>query len=163
MPLLALMLLLAAPQVSQGGQVGPVATQVPDSFERLRLAGVLNPGEAIEVTDVTGRRISGRLSTLSATSLSLLTDAPRPHDFAEADVARIRRRDSLLNGLLIGVGIGLGIGFAAQGAFCGGYSDSECSTIVGVVISFPAAVGSTVAGVLIDRAIRKTVFRAAPR
>jgi hypothetical protein len=136
---------------------------VPDSFDALQAASLLQPGDAIEVTDVTGRGVKGRLSTLSAASLAILTDAPRPRIFPEADVTAIRRRDSLLNGLLIGVGIGFGAGLAAQGAFCGGYSDSECSTIVGVVISFPTVVGSAIAGVLIDRAIRKTVYRAPAR
>jgi hypothetical protein len=87
----------------------PVAAQdVASSFEQL--GARVAPGDRIAVFDVTGRRTEGRVGTLSNDRLTLVTPAG-PRELTETDVTQIRqrRRDSLMNGALIGA--------ASAGAF----------------------------------------------
>jgi hypothetical protein len=74
------------------------------------LAGRLQLGQVIWVTDPTGREARGRLERLSSDELVLKSDGSRT--FAAADVLRVRarERDSLKNGALIGLGVGGGMG-----------------------------------------------------
>ena len=76
------------------------------------LAGRLQIGQLIWVTDRTGREVRGRIERLSSDELVLKVDAPVT--FAGADVRRVRTRDrdSLKNGALIGLGIGGAMGTA---------------------------------------------------
>src|SRR5262245_65196589 len=96
--------------------VRPVSAQTAaTSFTELQ--ALTKQGDRIEVTDATGRQFKGRLGDLSASSLQLLvqktasggqsTLVPQA-TFSESDVLQIRleRRDSLLNGTLIGFAIG---------------------------------------------------------
>lgn len=76
------------------------------------LAGSIQVGQQIWVTDTAGREIRGRLERLSSDGLVL--KASEVETFAASDVRRVRARtrDSLKNGTLIGLGIGGGIGAA---------------------------------------------------
>jgi hypothetical protein len=76
------------------------------------LAGRLQIGQLIWLTDPTGREIRGRLERLSSDGLVLKADGPET--FAAADVRRVRTRDrdSIKNGTLIGLGVGGAIGTA---------------------------------------------------
>jgi hypothetical protein len=76
------------------------------------LAGRLQVGQVIWVTDATGREARGRLERLSGDELILKDDGSKT--FGAADVRRVRARDrdSLKNGTLIGLGIGAGLGTA---------------------------------------------------
>jgi hypothetical protein len=76
------------------------------------LAGRLQIGQVIWVTDPTGREARGRLERLSGDELVLKADGSKT--FAAADVRRVRARDrdSLKNGTLLGLGIGAGMGTA---------------------------------------------------
>jgi hypothetical protein len=61
-----------------------------------------------------------------------------------------QRRDSLVNGMLIGAGIGAAAGMlVAPRAFCGAH-DTECATIVRVAIGLPAIAGGLGVGALVD-------------
>jgi hypothetical protein len=76
------------------------------------LAGRLQIGQLIWVTDPTGREVRGRLERLSSDGLVL-----KGNPFvtlAAPDVRRVRTRDrdSLKNGALVGLGIGGGMGTA---------------------------------------------------
>jgi hypothetical protein len=61
--------------------------------------------------------------------------------------------DSIANGLAIGAAIGAVGGFIiAPYLFCGtGFDDTECTTIVRVVIGVPILAGGLLAGGLIDK------------
>lgn len=86
------------------------AQQPAASFDEL--AGRLQIGQLIWVTDPTGREARGRLERLSSDELVLRADGSET--FAAVDVRRVRARDrdSLKNGTLIGLGIGAGMGTA---------------------------------------------------
>jgi hypothetical protein len=87
------------------------AAQEPvSSFDGL--AGRIQVGQRIWVTDTTGREVRGRLERLSSDGLVLRADGLET--FAAPDVRRVRarERDSLKNGTLIGLAIGGGMGTA---------------------------------------------------
>jgi hypothetical protein len=86
------------------------AQQPAGSFDAL--AGSIQVGQRIWVTDVTGREVRGRLERISTDGLTL--KASGLEIFAAADVQRVRARtrDSLKNGMLIGLGIGGAMGTA---------------------------------------------------
>ena len=83
----------------------PVSAQeAATSFDEL--AGRIHVGERIWVTDATGREVRGRLARFSSDRLDLQTNGLET--FAASDVrrVRVRERDSLKNGTLIGLGVG---------------------------------------------------------
>lgn len=140
------------------------AQVVATSFADLQT--LVKPGDTIEVTDANGRRTTGRLGDLSASSLELLVwrtgpsaTTAVPQKVVEADVMRITlaRGDSLWNGTAIGMGVGLGLGvwFAMV---CG----DLCTTPVRGVVS-SAGIGAAI-GLAIDSAKRKKidVYQRAP-
>src|SRR5262249_24565139 len=111
--------------------IGARAQVVATSFGELE--AVLKRGDRIEITDVAGHRTTGRLGDLSSASLEILvrktapdgSEAFVPHArLGERDVQQIRleRRDSLLNGTLIGFAPGAAIGtlilFIGAGCDC---------------------------------------------
>lgn len=79
------------------------AQEPAGSFDAL--AGSMQVGQRIWVTDVTGREVRGRLERLSSDGLTL--KASGLETFAAADVRRVRARarDSLKNGALIGLAV----------------------------------------------------------
>src|SRR3990172_2240745 len=76
------------------------------------LAGRIQVGQRIWVTDSAGREVPGTLDRLSDNELVL--KAKGLETYAASDVRRVRTRDrdSLKNGALIGLGIGGGMGAA---------------------------------------------------
>jgi hypothetical protein len=120
------------------------------------LSRLLKSGDTVQITDANGRTLRGRIGDLSPQSLELMARKRAPDGteplvpvgrFVEADVRQIRvqRRDSVLNGTLIGLGVGLGIAIIpAAGIFCsstyeGGVPLSSC-------LSFLATLGGIGAG-----------------
>lgn len=88
-----------------------VSAQEPaGSFDAL--AGSVQVGQRIWVTDTSGREVRGRLERLSSDGLVL--KAGGLEAFAAPDVRRVRARtrDSLKNGTLIGLAIAGGMGTA---------------------------------------------------
>lgn len=79
----------------------------------------LTPGTRVGVIDTRGTEVRGRVSTVSATSLTVLVqDAPRQFD--PKDVRQVRRDgDALWNGFAIGAGVGV-IGAALPDNRCSG-------------------------------------------
>jgi hypothetical protein len=91
------------------------AQEIATSFDQLRR--VLKPGDTIVVTDAKGAQTTGRLGQLSTSSLEILVRKTAPDGrnvfvpralLSESDVREIavERRDSLLNGTLIGLAAG---------------------------------------------------------
>jgi hypothetical protein len=138
--------------------------QVSDSLEQLRQS--LKPSQAVRVTDASGRTVEGRISELSDTTLALLVDSTWRRKGSVQSVPRdeivaIHKPDGLENGLLIGLAAGIAANWVFVRANCGrpGY-DPECSANVGVV-GLPIFVSAGVAvGMLIDKAITRTLYRA---
>jgi hypothetical protein len=143
-----LLLLISAPALSQT----PAA-----SFEQLIAEGAISPNQTVRVTDAWGDRVKGKLVELRPGSLVLMQGSQQIQ-MAEADVSRIQRGDSVLDGLLLGLGAGVGAAWFAPHVFCD-LPDDECAAIVFLAIGVPSIVGGTVAGALIDAAIKKTVFQ----
>jgi hypothetical protein len=133
------------------------AQQVATSFERLQR--LVKSGDTIYVTTADGRTTSGRLGSMSPGSLELLvpkvgndgrqTFVPGT-PLSEADVREIRllRRDSLLNGALIGLAIGAGPWLYVQIA-TGGYGEPGGENLFLWGALFTGAVTATV-GTAID-------------
>lgn len=157
--LVSMPMLLAAPVSAQ---------EVAKSFEQLR--SLLKPGDTIQVTDAKGRKTTGKLGELTPSSLELLVrkagsdgrDAlvsqPR---LSEGDVRKItiERRDSLLNGTLIGLAVGAGPGILFIAGRSGGSDPIQhADTAIGLVV-VPGAIGAGIGG-LIDALIfeRTTVY-----
>ena len=139
------------------------AQEVATSFERLR--SLLKPGDTIQVTDANGRKTTGKVLQLTASSLEIQIGkqrVPKP-GLAERDVREIKleRHDSLLNGMLIGLAVGAGPGiFFIAGRSGGSDPIQDASTAIGLVV-VPGALGAGI-GALIDALIfkRPTVYRA---
>jgi hypothetical protein len=140
------------------------AQGVATSFEQLRSR--LKPGDTIQVTDDKGRKTTGQLGELTASSLELLVrktesvgrDARR---LAERDIRKIalERRDSLLNGALIGLAAGAAPGILLIAGRSRGSDPIQHADIAVSIVGVPGAVGAGI-GTLIDalRFERTTVY-----
>ena len=130
--------------------------QPASSFDELRL--LVAVGDTVQVIDARGQETRGRVAALSELELTLAVDGTR-RVFVVGGVKRIdrRRRDSVLNGLLIGASVGalmgLGVGRTVDSPACP-RSGSECGqgAIVGTV---GGAVWGAVGGWIVDALIRK--------
>jgi hypothetical protein len=95
-------------------------------------------GDSVQVTDVAGHRVTGKLENVSASSIVVLVDG-RPLDIPDADVRRVvRSRDSLWNGFAIG---------ATFGAVGGGMSCSGVAGRLGCGTAAGLAYGAIGAGI----------------
>jgi len=136
----------------------PALAQTPaGSFEQLIADGALKPHQTVHVTDAWGHRVKGRLFELRPGSLVLMQGSQKI-EMSEADVSRIQRRDSVQDGLWLGFGAGVAAAWVTPHFFCD-LPDDECAAIVFAAIGLPSIAGGTVAGALIDAAIKKTVFQ----
>ena len=130
----------------------PVAT----SFEELRQ--VLKNGQAVVVTDASGRRARGRVADVSRSSL--VVRVPEARTFTEGTVKEIRSPDTLRSGALTGLGIGAGAGLAMVAAMC--YDGADCgpsAQVVGIAGGIGAAIGAGI-DALMDRG--RVLYRPRP-
>ena len=142
------------------------AQTVVTSFTELPT--VVKTGDTVDVTDAKGRTVRGTIGELSRSSLELTarkraTDGTDPFvpigRFSQSDVRQIRleRRDSPLNGTLIGLAIGLGIAaFPAAAIFCNpNYEDGAtagmCASFLGILGGIGAGAGLAVDAVRVER------------
>jgi ABC-type Fe3+-hydroxamate transport system substrate-binding protein len=100
------------------------AQTLASSFEQLQV--LVKSGDTVSVTDSAGREMSGRITSLSPSSLVLLVDGVQ-RDLSESEVGMVRQRrqDSLGNGAKWGLGIGAGLGLAAGLAIASEYSEAR--------------------------------------
>ena len=136
------------------------AQQPASSFAGLD--GILRTGDRVEIVDLQGRELSGKITDLSSTSISVDGEAGSRR-LAEADVALIRQRraDSVWNGTLTGLAIGGGLGLVME-ATCS--DDSHCGEAQDGQMLLGGVVWGTGIGLLVD-ALRKTshdVYRREP-
>ena len=81
--------------------------QVADSFEQLQM--LVGPDDRITVTDRSGQEVTGSITDLSPSSLTLLVqDSPHVFDAADVGAIRQRRSDSIRNGARNGFWTGVG-------------------------------------------------------
>lgn len=114
-------------------------------------------GEDVIVTDTDGREHKGQLLDAGADGV-LLAPAQDRQVFRWSEVAEVRhrKRDSPMNGFLIGLGAGLVGAYASRHALCSS-PDPECEAIVDRVIVLPVIVGGAAMGALLDNIIHKEV------
>src|SRR5512141_1634833 len=119
-----------------------IPTTFPDMGKRV------SEGTTVYVTTTDGKEVQGKLATISASSMTVSLRDRSTRDFGEADVTRIRAKDPLWNGMLIGAAIGGFFTFAMNDASCvEPYAAPDCvkvsrgaGTAIGTVIG--AAVGT---------------------
>jgi hypothetical protein len=101
------------------------------SFDQL--AGVLNIGDKVYLTDSAGRDYEGTVSERPESAIKIV-GAGEAREFKPSDVSAIRRfePDSKKNGAFIGMGIGAALG-AAIGAFAAEESNSDSTAATSVV------------------------------
>lgn len=138
--------------------VSPTAlgAQAARSFDDL--PRVLKVGESVVVMSDTGQRTHGTVAAVSGRTLTLKVRSAKDNPqgtwtFAEDTVARITRRDSLENGVLIGLGAGVAATWGVVRGRCGpaGF-DPECGASV-ARIGLAIVPAGAVAGALLDKAI----------
>src|SRR5262245_43744226 len=136
----------------------PARAQTPaGSFEQLVADGAIKPHQTVDVTDVWGHHVKGRIFELRPGSLVLMQGS-QTIEVSEADVSRIQRRDSVQDGLWLGFAAGVAAGWVAPHFFCN-LPDPECAAPVFAAVGIPSMAGGAIAGALIDAAIKKTVFQ----
>src|SRR5262249_33011953 len=146
------------------------AQGVATSFEQL--AARVKSGSTIRVTDVSGRKTTGSLASLTASSLDLLVQkkdaegrplSPTLTTLSEADVREIRfeRRDPVWNGALIGFGIGAMPGLIYVLGAAHGSDPLDDGGLAAQLILVPGAMIAGV-GAVVDAAFyeHRTVYRA---
>lgn len=141
------------------------AQTIARSFEELQR--LFKPGPTVVVTDLMGRRTTGRVVDLSESSLVLEPrgEGGTRRTFAESSVAEIRRTDSAWSGTLIGLAVGIGLakglceqdwelcrGASVVGAQFGVRGLPVNGSHVFGPLMLSALIGGPLAGGLIDRA-----------
>jgi hypothetical protein len=117
------------------------------TFEEL--AGLAKAEEAVIVIDMNGRRVTGALTAVDKDSLALAIDG-RTRSFARADVSRVRLKEGLGNGALLGAGVGVGtaLSILAIAGSRDGYVLPSAKLGAPLLLS---GIGALV-GILVDRA-----------
>ena len=122
---------------------------VATSFEQLQV--LVRPGDTVRLTDASFSPVSGRIDTLTSSTLSLVVNGIR-RDYERPDVTAIwaaPRTDSLADGARRGFRIGAALGLLSVVA-CRG----ECGSILATAVTF-AALGAGI-GVGMDARDRET-------
>lgn len=126
---------------------GQTAAQRASSLDDVVRAGRLSRGDQVYVTVVGGQRTEAEIVEASSTGLTL-ADGRKRWKVAEADVAKVERRDSIHGGIWIGIGIG----FLASPITCNW----------GRYCGFTGFLGGLVGG-LVDAGVRETLYEAPAR
>ncbi len=128
--------------------------ETPSPFESLRSNLKLRKGERLEITDVSGRKLSARLESISGSVLTA-RQGKSMLQFTAADIAQIRHRkpERWWDGMLIGAGVGAATGFVSGLTMC--RNDSECAFYVTAVLVPTLAGGGAGVGAIVDSLIHK--------
>ncbi len=144
--------------MAMGASASIAGAQVASSFGELLGSRALRSGDGVYVTSTSGRRIKADLLDMSLTALTL-EDERRTWTFADADILRIDRQDSLDNGAAIGLLAGVATAYVA----CKMQRYSEQCVYGVVYIGYPAIAVGTVIGAIVDANRHETVYqRSAP-
>ena len=113
------------------------------------LMAIVKAGQTVIVTDTTGRKVKGALTSVDENSLALAEDG-RTQTFARSDVSTVRLTDGVGDGALIGAAAGLGAALGILAAAGSGDGYILPSATVGAPLLL-SGIGALV-GALIDRA-----------
>ncbi len=96
-------------------QPSPAGHAQAVSFDQLGM--LIRPGDTVSVTEASGARVSGTITGLSQSGMSLRVGRA-VRDLSAADVAVVRQRqqDSLANGAKWGLGVGAAVGLVGCGS-----------------------------------------------
>ena len=105
------------------------AQDLAGTFDQLRV--LVKPGDTLTVTNADGTSVRGKLTALSAASLSLEVTGARKL-LRDSEVVMIAKRmpDSLRNGALIGLSIGAGLFGPAVGAATGDWGYAAIAALL---------------------------------
>ena len=109
----------------------------------------LEVGDSVIVMDINRRRMKADVTRLSSDSL-IVVNGRMEREFSEAEILKIDRQDSLLNGVLIGL---MSAGLVARSV---DLSSDYASATAGGVILF--AGGGLLIGAIVDMSIHETVY-----
>jgi hypothetical protein len=121
-----------------------------DGFERMTQA--LQPDQKLVITDLDGRKTTGRVVVATPASITLSVPdgvVEQRRSFNRAGIATVRRTDSLWNGMLIGAGAGFVATEIWTRQACG--HDIECAVYVRLAGWGALAGGGMAVGALIDK------------
>ena len=129
---------------------------------------VLETGRKVVVRNVDGRKATGRVAEITATSLTIeVGDALgtiRRQTYSSDSIRSINRSDSIWNGLLIGLGIGIVSNELFVRHNCGPRgNDDECAAIVTAVGLVTFVPGGAVVGALVDKFTGNRLIYRAPQ
>jgi hypothetical protein len=118
-------------------------------------------GTTVVVTAADGSETTGTLRSVSGRSLQVVPRDASSRDFSEAQVTRIRVKDPLWNGLLIGGAVGGFFSFALNDASCiEPYASPDCQRVSrGAAVAIGTAIGGAL-GAAFDARRHRPVFRA---
>jgi hypothetical protein len=137
----------------------PIGANAQDFSE---LPSLVAPGDSLAVLAVGGEEVQGRLVAMTRESLTLDIGGSRV-TIAARTTARIHKRDSTKNGMLIGAIAGGAIGVVSGGllyAICVNET-SNCGATIPLVAGLGAGTGALI-GVGLDGLRHKTVFSGQP-
>src|SRR5262245_27493090 len=146
-------LLLASAGTAGAQSAGHDGSAPPaQSFEELKSR--VHRGSTVFVTDSAGHEVSGKVSGLSDTSLSLLVHG-KPLAFSQTDVGliKVRQSDSLWNGFLIGAAAGV-----VPAVYWRFADPNECGGSICADDLLTGVIPAAAIGLAIDAAIRRNVI-----
>ena len=111
------------------------------SFDRLLAR--LDPGQKISITDTSGARFGGTVVDFTPESL-ILRVGDQVRTLQEGDVATVIKKDSLLNGTLIGAGIGLGASLLTCGRCHAQFAAASAAMGAGIGVTVDSLMGGSV-------------------
>jgi hypothetical protein len=145
------------------------AQGVASTFEQLRL--LVRAGDTVTVDESTGTVITGRIESLSPSTLILMTEGRR-RELLESDITiiRQRRQDSMANGAIIGLmsgaaAAGVLIAVACADDDCGG---GEAAALIAIYAAVGTGIGVGVDAlitkkqVIYEKAVKSAQFRVSP-
>ena len=118
-------------------------------------------GTTVYVTTTDGTEVQGELATLSVSSMTVSLRNTSTRDFSEAEVTRVRVKDPLWNGMLIGAAVGGFFTFALNDESCTAPNASpDCLKVSrGAGVAIGTAIGAAL-GTGFDALRHRQVFRA---
>jgi small nuclear ribonucleoprotein (snRNP)-like protein len=132
-----------------------VATSFEEMVERAPA------GTTVFVTAADGSETTGTLRSVSGRSMQVVLRDASTRDFSEAQVTRIRAKDPLWNGLLIGSALGGFFSFVLNDASCiEPYASSDCQRVSrGASVAIGTGIGGAL-GAAFDARRHRPLFRA---
>lgn len=131
---IGLLLMAAVPMVQ--------AQEIASSFDQLRV--LVKPGDTVSVTETSGLQITGKIASLSSSSLEVMTRGRRTA-LAQDEVSTVsrQRHGDLATGAKWGFGIGAASGGLLSALGCGlEYSGSECAALIPLAAAVWGGIGS---------------------